>query len=183
MKKIILFLFLSCLTSSCFKDRKIKKTLIGEWKCKKSGFTEKVGKESGSSTESSVRPSARTGGDAPLHVGAFEISVEGEGTCLFNKDNTGKMDMQLIRTILHSGALIVKDTNLINSSFTWKVDDENLIIEHSDGTVEQYAVLSFSSSSVECEMLRGNCYNYSFIDPVDGTSVSYSICFKLSFSR
>lgn len=160
-----LLLAFALVMSSCSKDRKMERQLVGSWNAAKSSNEQNTAK------------------------GTITIVAEFNGDCTFNKDKTGSCNLngylQIEGTIgadnqpisfkvSQSGTYTIKE---------WDIKDGKLYITYDDNTVEVYLVTEAEKDKFVLEPIEGESEIRTQIVSPDGTVVDIILFYRMELTR
>ncbi len=168
MRRIIslggLLLGFALLLSSCSKDKKLERRLVGSWNVVKSSNEQQTTK------------------------GTLSIVAEFTGDCTFNKDKTGSCNLN--GTIKIDGTLANNQQINFSMPFAgtytiqeWDIKDDKLYITYDDNTVEVYLVAEGSKDKFVLEPVEGESEIRTTITAPDGTIIDIILMYRMELTR
>ena len=132
---VIILVFLS----SCSKDKKIERSLRGEW----------------SASKESIEATAKLG---PTDSSGYHMIVMASGSCSFNKDGTGNCQWTIQNQVKKGTGIVMSEEWTEKNQFKWHIEDEHLILEHEgmchcNMKEERYKITNRDENQIICESI------------------------------
>ncbi len=169
MKRIASFsgllLALALVVSSCSKDRKMERQLVGTWNV------------------------IKTSNEQTTAKGALTVIIEFSGDCTYNKDKTGSCN--LTGYISVDGTIGQNNQPIsfkypMSGTYTikeWDIKDGKLYVTYDDNTVEVYLVTEGTKEKFVLEPIEGESEIRTKVTTPDGTTVDIIVFYRMELTR
>ncbi len=153
--------------SSCSKDKRLERSLRGDWNARKE----------------SIDAAARIG---PSDSSEYGLMVSATGSCSFNKDGTGICNWAIQNRVMQGQSSIMMQEMHETNKFKWYIEDEHLVIEyggkcHCNSKQEVFMITNKDDNILICESVTESTVEMDC--PMCGGTVREQLRWRITLTR